>query len=303
VLAIHPGALGDVLLAVPALRALRRRLPRDARLTLGAQPRIAELLSTLGVVDCGVAFDALGLDRLFVDEPPPPRTQALARWKGCVCWFAARDAVFTRQLRALVPDAIVASPTGETGLVWRHLLATVGATDEEGREPLSVPTVVEAAAREVLEHVGLDTRRPLVLVHPGAGGRSKCWPAAGFAAIVATLRRSGVATVVHQGPASPDAEAVEQVLAALDESVPVLREPSLLELAGALAHAGGYIGNDSGISHLASALGTPSLVLFTPPYTRWSPWAVEARTLVVTTDRVDTGDLAEVLGHVAELLT
>jgi heptosyltransferase-3 len=302
VLAIHPGALGDVLLAVPALRALRGRLPRDARLTLGAQPRIAELLSVLEVVDSGVAFDALGLDRLFVDEPLPSRTQALGRWTRCVCWFAARDAAFARRLRALVPDAIVASPAGETEPVWRHLLATVGAADEEGREPLSVPTAVEVAAGRVLEPAGLDSRRPLVLVHPGAGGRSKCWPSAGFAAVVASLRRDGVTTVMHQGPASPDAEAVEQILAVLDESVPVLREPSLLELAGVLAHAAGYVGNDSGVSHLACALGTPSLVLFTPPYARWSPWARDARTLMVTTDRFDAGDLAEVLRNVSELL-
>ncbi|HXH82722.1 MAG TPA: hypothetical protein VNN07_07310, partial [Candidatus Tectomicrobia bacterium] len=63
-LAIHPGALGDVLLAVPALRALRARGPE--RVVLAAQPRLGALLTTLGVVDGATTVEALALDALFV---------------------------------------------------------------------------------------------------------------------------------------------------------------------------------------------------------------------------------------------
>ena len=301
-LAIHPGALGDVLLAVPALRALRRRLPDGASLTLGAQPRVAELLVALGVVDRGIPFDALGLDALFIDEPLPPRTQTLQRWKRCVCWFAASDGAFTRRLRALVPDTVVASPAGEAGPVWAHLLATVGATAEEGRESLTVPGAFEAAGLRALAAAGIDPASPLLIVHPGAGGRSKCWPGSGFTAVVESIRRAGFAAALHQGPAPPDAEMVRQVLSALGEPVPVLRDPTLPELAGALARAVGYVGNDSGVSHLACALGTRSVVLITRVHARWSPWAPGARTITVATERVDAGDLAEVMRGAAGLL-
>src|SRR5205085_10955137 len=75
-LAIHPGALGDVLLAVPALRALRARGP----VTLAAQPRLAALLRALDVVDAAVAFDGLALDALFVDAAArTPRLPPAAR--------------------------------------------------------------------------------------------------------------------------------------------------------------------------------------------------------------------------------
>jgi ADP-heptose:LPS heptosyltransferase len=302
VLAIHPGALGDVLLAVPALRALRRRLPGGAQLTLAAQPRVAELLVALGIVDCGIPFDTLGLDALFVDEPLPPRTQALQRWTRCVCWFAASDGAFTRRLRALVPDTVVASPAGGAGPVWAHLLATVGAAAEEGRESLTIPGAFGAAGLRALAAAGIDPASPLLVVHPGAGGRSKCWPGPGFAAVVESIRRAGFAAVLHQGPATPDVEMVRQVLSALGESVPVLRDPTLPELAGVLARAIGYVGNDSGVSHLACALGTRSVVLFTRLHTRWYPWAPGARTITVATERVDAGDLAEVMRGAAGLL-
>src|SRR5258706_12705579 len=100
-LVIHPGALGDVLLAVPALRALRAR--GDA-VTVAAQPRIGALLVALGVADRAVAFDTLGLDALFTDAPlgsDTPLARQLAEPTRVICWFGARDADFTRRLSAL----------------------------------------------------------------------------------------------------------------------------------------------------------------------------------------------------------
>src|SRR4249920_587285 len=93
-LAVHPGALGDVLLAVPALRALRAT--SAAPLVLAAQPQIGALLEALGVVDGHVAFDALGLDALFVDDADSlPRLPDVER---VVSWFGALDPVFRRRL-------------------------------------------------------------------------------------------------------------------------------------------------------------------------------------------------------------
>src|SRR5215467_8584055 len=67
-LVVHPGALGDVLQAVPALRALTAL---GHRLTFAGQPRIGELLEGLGVVRAHTSFDTFGLEALFVEGPPP----------------------------------------------------------------------------------------------------------------------------------------------------------------------------------------------------------------------------------------
>jgi ADP-heptose:LPS heptosyltransferase len=82
----------------------------------------------------------------------------------------------------------------------------------------------------------------------------------------------GFQLLVHQGPA--DAQAVEALCAILPLSPPRLVEPTLTELAGALALAQAYLGSDSGVSHLAASVGTPSVILY-PAETlrRWAPWA------------------------------
>lgn len=283
-LVIHPGALGDVLLAVPALRAVRRARP-GLRLTLAAQPRIAALLQALGVVDAGVAVDGLGLERLFVENGPPPgdRVTTAAR---VVAWMGAGDPVFVRRLRRLAPDAVVARSTAPGGApVWRHLLGTVGATAADCA-PVEVPARLIAAGRRMLERAGWDGAAPLLAVHPGAGSAGKRWPAEGFGAVVAaTAARHRLAVVVHRGPADPAVPAGWPVAGAL-----VLDEPPLPALAGVLGQAVAYLGNDSGISHLAAAVGVPSVVLFAPANLAWRPWWPGARPLAVGLAEVTADD-------------
>jgi hypothetical protein len=94
-LVIHPGALGDVLQAVPALRALRGR-ERACRVSLAAQPRLARLLAGAGVVDEALSFDALGLSVLFTDDPCRPRWPS--GWAASTT--SSRGSARTRRLTA-----------------------------------------------------------------------------------------------------------------------------------------------------------------------------------------------------------
>ena len=113
--------------------------------------------------------------------------------------------------------------------------------------------------------------------------------------LIATVAARGPLTVVvHQGPA--DRAAVEALLARLDRPVERLVEPELPALAAALASARAYLGGDSGISHLAAAVGAPSVILFPPAHLpRWTPWSPAARPVATT----GAGD--EVPGVVAAL--
>jgi heptosyltransferase III len=277
-LAVHPGALGDVLLAVPALRALRAG--GAGPLVVAAQARVGALLQALEVVDGHVGFDALGLDALFVDDPVrAPRLPPSGR---LVCWFGARDPVFVRRLTTLVPGAVVASPLGDSaGPVWKHLLATVGAVAGEWRAPLGVPAAVRASGAAALAAAAADVPPPWLLVPPGAGGATKRWPSEAFARTVATLvARKRMNVVVHQGPA--DADAAAALRRHVGDGVVWLVEPALPALAGVLAHAHLYLGNDSGVSHLAAALGVPGLVLFDERHLAWQPWWPGARWRTVT---------------------
>ena len=265
VLAIHPGALGDVLLAVPALRALGAS--GSATVTLAAQPRLGALLERLGVVGAHASLEGLGLDALFVDDPARrPRLPPVAR---LVSWMGAQDATFVRRLRALVPEAVVAPSLPAAGEVWAHLLRTTGAPPgDDLTAAVRIPPVLQREGAETLTAAGWDGRRQVLLVQPGAGSPAKCWPAEGFAEVL--RRAAGEACVlIHQGPA--DAVAVAALRARLPQ-VRVLLEPPLERLAGALAQTAAWLGNDSGPSHLAVALGRPAVVLFDARHVAWRPW-------------------------------
>ncbi|MBI2161625.1 MAG: glycosyltransferase family 9 protein [Candidatus Rokubacteria bacterium] len=277
---------------------------------LAAQPRIGELLRAIGLVDRAVAFESLHLDALFREETiergdagplrvvlRPPSVQAgPAVPAPVVSWFGSRDPEFVTRLTALVPDAVVA-PSSEAGrLVWRHLLATVGAPlahADRWRTPVPVPARLTEEGRRALRDSGWDGDTPLVVVHPGAGGIAKRWPAEGFAAVLERLAARGRITLaVHQGPA--DAEAVAALEARLRGPTIVLKEPSLPALAGMLRGATAYLGNDSGVSHLASALGVPSVVLFTADKLDWRPWARHVEVFTVGTSALDAADCERV---------
>ncbi len=222
-----------------------------------------------------------------------------------VAWIGSREPTFVRRLRALAPDTVVAPSVGtDRGLVWEHLLHTVGATAEDRtlRVPVVVPARIVDEARLTLRRGGWDDETGVLFVHPGAGGRGKRWSTAGFAAVLerlaATLPR--LAIVVHRGPA--DSEAVAALSSQLIRRVMLLEDPQLPVLAGALSRAIAYLGNDSGISHLAAALGIPSVVLFSAERIIWRPWAEHLEPQVVSMPTLDEADVGRVTGSLVPLL-
>jgi hypothetical protein len=273
---------------VPALRALGAQGP----VTLAAQPRIGALLHALGVVEHEVAFDHLGLDALFTEDGAP----RLPAVELVVSWFGARDPVFRRRLASLAPGAVMA-PSVEAGRpVWEHLLATIGGPAGEWREPIQVPGALRALGEQARLVAGGHGPPPWLIVHPGAGSASKCWPADAFARVITTLAAHARMNVcVHVGPA--DAEAASALRRYVGDGVVWLREPSLPALAGVLASAALYVGNDSGVSHLAAALGVPSLVLFDGRHLDWRPWWRGAGVRTVTLTATLDADVEAVVGE------
>ncbi len=245
---------------------------------LAAQPRLARLLAALEVVDTPLDIETLGLDALFGgDTTRAPRLPRLAEGARVVCWLGARDEAFVRRLGAVCPDAIVAPSVGEVGLVWEHLLGTVGDPSAEWCGALAPSAALRAEGARALRATGWDGTRALVIVHPGAGSADKRWPAHGFAAALRALA-GRAAIVVHRGPA--DATVADELRTMLGGGG-LLDEPELTTLAGALTHASLYLGNDSGPSHLAAMLGVPAVLLYAERNVRWRPWEPAARVLVV----------------------
>jgi ADP-heptose:LPS heptosyltransferase len=291
VLVIHPGALGDVLQAIPALRALGGA----ETISFCGQPRLGRLLAGTGEVRESLSFDGLGLEALFTEEPPGTRLcEQLARCDEVVSWFGARDARYPARLRALAPVRAIAAPIppdGSRSTVWQHLIDSVaadgdGTREPHGRteevrsrllEPLSVPARWRDAARERLRRLGISG--PFALVHPGAGGRAKLVPPATLARVIAQVAgRAPIRILVHEGPA--DREATRAMLDRLPASAPRLIDPDLALLAAVASLGRAYLGGDSGVSHLAASAGAPAVLLFpTATRERWAPWSPTARVI------------------------
>jgi heptosyltransferase III len=292
-LAVHPGALGDVLLAVPALRALRER---HGRVMLAAQPRIADLLTALTVVDEACAIDRLRLDALFIDGATRAELFGADR---VVCWLGARDPAFARRLSAQAPSVTVAPSVGE-GIVWQHLLRTAVPGAVPRVDPVVVPAAIRETGRAALREAGWNGESRLLFFHPGAGSAGKVWPVEGFASVIAAVASERqMAVVVHQGPA--DAAPVASLASHLQAPL-MLNEPALPALAGALWHATAFVGNDSGVSHLAGAVGAAAVVLFAPSNLAWQSWSATSCIVRVTPARMCTQEAADVIGAVAAAL-
>jgi len=303
ILVIHPGALGDVLQAIPALTALRV-LEEGTRLAFAGQMRLAGLLSAAGVVDYAVPFDGLGLETLFAGDSLPPSVRSrLSRFGRVISWFGARAEPFPARLRSIVPEALIGPPVPETGphlTVWEHLLKTLfpwGMTGLVRLVPMSLPDAWRTEARRTLTELGADGSQPLLVVHPGAGGEWKRWPVEGFARVIRKVaQETGCQVLVHQGPA--DKDVVEELSRALALPVLHLLEPPLELLAAVLQESGAYLGGDSGVSHLAAAVGAPAVILF-PPATRdrWAPWSPTAVPLAVGGDLHEVETIAQAVSE------
>lgn len=288
-LVIHPGALGDVLEAVPALRALRR----GGVLAFAGQPRLGHLLHGFGLVDGVLPFDGLGLEALFTpDLAPIPLIRRLQSFSRIISWFGARDAVYSERLRTFSPECVIASPLPDDAshlTVWQHLLATIGDPPCPEVRPLDVPRIWRDQGNRALIELGVVSPRPLLVVHPGAGGRWKVWPVEHQARVIEqVIRDTGAQALIHEGPA--DHDVAEHLRHVLGGRAQWLMEPDLPLLAAVLVQASVYLGGDSGVSHLAAAVGAPAVILF-PVATRerWAPWGptTEVLTLSPQDDQVD----------------
>jgi heptosyltransferase III len=261
-LLLHPGALGDVLLALPALAHLGQTMP-DLRRVVATTGALTALLAGSPYAEETVPLDRLALHRLFVPDPDARALEPLAAFDVIVSWFGAGDATYRanldrltgRRARAVVVARAAPRP-GAGRHASRYLVETLAPLQPV---PAALPAVrlpVAAAEAEwavtwLREH-GLAAGEAIVL-HPGAGNAAKVWPA--YAALARALHESGVPVVIMTGPADPDAGVPAARLA---------RDLPLPRLAALVAAARAFVGNDSGPSHLAAAVGCRTVALFGP---------------------------------------
>jgi heptosyltransferase-2 len=267
-----PNWLGDTVMAVPTLRALRVAYP-DARAALAGP--WAPLLTGQGLADTLVTYPRTWRGRLRMADtvhalgaevalllPNSFEAALAARY-----WGARRRVGFaTGGRRGLLTDAIpLPTPRRHQVDEYLCLLAPLGVRAADTTPRLVPPERASderVAARALLSEAGAAGGGPVVGVHLGAAfGASKVWPAGHVAAFCAEVRRAGAVTVLLG--AGADRPLAAEVMRATPVPSLVGRDrPEML--AALLAEIDVLVCGDTGVGHLAAALGTPVVALFGP---------------------------------------
>ena len=256
-LVIHLGGIGDFLLACPTLSALRASGPVEL---LGNHERLQTAVDG-GLADAAHDAGACELDTLF-STPSPRLREFLEGFDRCVAWLRPDEAMLDA-MRGCGIEEVRAYP-GLPPADWTRHASAYYADCLNLKEP-GLPRLAfqHGSGTPPGSCGGCPTFEapPTVVIHPGSGGRQKNWPLENFRAIADELERRGRRVVWCTGPAEEH----------LPQLRPSLAPMSLSNLGRTLARARLYIGNDSGITHLAAAAGCPTLAIFGP--TNPAVWA------------------------------
>jgi ADP-heptose:LPS heptosyltransferase len=260
--------LGDLLTAVPALRALARAFPEHRRLLLAPgwlEPLLA-LIAENGrrCLDGLIETDGLGADPRRLPEAeiavnlhgrgPRSHRLLLATKPGRLLAFRHRQVAESAGMPAWHAD--------EHEVVrWCRMLRESGIAADPGQLEIRRPGAIAPAWAE-----------GATVLHPGAASAARRWPAGRWVALARAEREAGRTVLITGSSAEAELARTIAAKAELAPSCALAGSADLLGLAALVAAAGVVVCGDTGVAHLATALGVPSVLLFGPtPPRLWGP--------------------------------
>jgi ADP-heptose:LPS heptosyltransferase len=275
IVALRALKLGDFLVAVPALRALRRAWP-DHRLLLATSGWLAPVVELAGCVDELVPVPGLGPLPPVADRPDVAVNLHGAGPQSNAVLDALRPARRIGHSGHGWPGPPWPEDVHERER-WCRLLTAHGVPADPADLHLAVPS-------------GAPPVSGAVLVHPGAAYGSKRWPADRFAAVARALSDDGQRVVITGTATEQDLACAVAEQAGLPHSAVLAGRTDLAELCALTAAARLVVSGDTGIAHVASAYRTPSVVLFGPaPALWWGPPA-DGPHVPLSADHLRRGD-------------
>jgi heptosyltransferase-3 len=257
ILVIRGGAIGDFILTLPVLAALRDRFP-DTRLELLAYPNVGPLACRAGLVDDFRPIESRSMAMFFArgGDLPGELVDFFGRCSVVVSYLYDPDEIFRTNVERCSPGQFIQGPhrPNET--------ENVHAT-EVFLKPLERLAIFDADGQPRLNLRDSATESEnLIALHPGSGSENKNWPEARWAELVETIVSQRGERVLLVG-----GEAEGERLTRLGRMVPrdrleIARQLPLVELAEKVKFARAFVGHDSGITHLAAALGVPGVALW-----------------------------------------
>jgi heptosyltransferase-2 len=281
VLLVAPNWLGDAVMALPALGDLRRAWPQ-ATLAVTAKPAVSALFRLVPDIDDIVDVDdARPTADIGILLPNSFRSALRLRLAGIPQRWGYR----TDGRGLLLTRAVDEAPAGLHQVdYYQHLLRALDCPSGPAQPRLELDEDVRAAGKETLVRAGWNGSDPLAALAPGAAfGRAKRWPPSYFAGLIGELASDGIRCVVVG--AGSDRVLMSEIEAHLVNSIvkpfDLVGGTDVPTLAGVLSHVRVLVANDSGVMHLGSAAGVPTVGLFGPTDDqRTSPRSAAAHALL-----------------------
>ncbi len=265
ILIIRGGAIGDFICTMPVVAALRQALP-GTPLSLLSYDRVLPLAGATGSFMHLRSIESQAFAGFFAS-----RSQLNEEWVeffgsfGMILSFLYDpDEILAENLkRCRVKTVLTLDPRPVDRHVSEHLCSILNliAIFPENFSPTLALQNIAAPTTSAGD----------VVLHAGSGSEKKNWSIDNWRKILKLLVSRGVPVTVIEGEA--DVERTSQLLSGMSSpQVSVMRNKSLLEIASVLCRARIFVGHDSGITHLAAALGTTTLALFGPTHPHlWAP--------------------------------
>jgi ADP-heptose:LPS heptosyltransferase len=286
-LVIRPGGIGDMLVLLPVLQQIRALLP-NVGIDLVCETRNVDVLQLAGLADHAMPYDTQPFhflrqlrkrhyDIVFDTEQFHHFSAIFAVLSGAPVRIGYKINPRRNPLYTHLADYSVSGPEGrQFALLFQSLGLDPATCSLEGclaQVPLTASATENTSRNKVI-----DGSTPFAAIHPGASTRYKQWSPARFAELAATLHEQhGLATVLIGGKDDgPSCRLIAAGTRQQEESLSVSLQTTLSGAAGILKQAALFIGTDSGLAHLAIALGRPTVVLFGPSDHR--KWGVEDAT-------------------------
>jgi heptosyltransferase-3 len=272
-LIIHQGALGDFVVTFPILKALRTTISRIDGICRSSFGRLAV---DLGVLDTSYPLESARFASLYTERIDPEVVTFMSTYRS-ILLFSFSELLEMSVKKINGPQVFRIFP-------WPAVSQKVHITEFLARQVRNSNLPGKEARRRfsrTLLHLKSDASKKRrsgarIIISPGAGSVKKRCPLERFMMVAAELKKRGLQPSILLGPAEVDLEAALQ---RSPQSQPqVVKTRTLQELITVLESAAIYIGNDSGVSHLAAFLGVPTLVIFGPSDpVRWRPFGDHVR--------------------------
>jgi heptosyltransferase-2 len=294
ILVVRGGAIGDFLLTLPALKALREARP-DSHIEILGYKHIAEVAENRFYAQAVRSIEYGPLSRFFAKnlELPAELTDYFRSFDLVVSYLYDPDEIFHTNLRRCAVRSLVCGP-GKIVENDDHAARQLARPMEElGLRVIDIAEKIflSQGDREFGRNFIHGLPKPLITIHPGSGSKGKNWPLKNWMELFVAqpaCAKEQTSLIVVSGEADT-AETAQLESAWRNHNIRFAKNLPLPQLAAVLEHSV-FIGNDSGISHLAAAAGANCTLLFGPTNPKtWAPKNENVRVLRPRSGKI--GDL------------